>query len=66
MNSGSFEGKVGLQGGGIYAAYFCDPNGNTLNAYDTIAALAAVITRILPSRAGAAQVLRSGPVSNCR
>ena len=32
-NGGSDEGEPGLRGGGFYAAYFRDPDGNKLNAY---------------------------------
>ncbi|MEL6508064.1 MAG: VOC family protein, partial [Pseudomonadota bacterium] len=34
---GSGEGKPGLRGGGFYAAYFRDPDGNKLNAYCMVA-----------------------------
>ncbi len=34
---GSCEGKPGLRGGGFYAAYFRDPDGNKLNAYCMVA-----------------------------
>lgn len=32
-NGGSDEGAPGLRGGGFYAAYFRDPDGNKLNAF---------------------------------
>lgn len=32
-SGGSDEGAPGLRGGGFYAAYFRDPDGNKLNAY---------------------------------
>lgn len=32
-NGGSCEGKPGPRGGGFYAAYFRDPDGNKLNAF---------------------------------
>ena len=32
-NGGSDEGGPGLRGGGFYAAYFRDPDGNKLNAF---------------------------------
>jgi catechol 2,3-dioxygenase-like lactoylglutathione lyase family enzyme len=32
-NGGSCEGPPGLRGGGFYAAYFRDPDGNKLNAF---------------------------------
>ena len=32
-NGGSDEGEPGDRGGGFYAAYFRDPDGNKLNAY---------------------------------
>ena len=41
-NGGTCEGPPGLRGGGFYAAYFRDPDGNKLNAFvmgepDTVA-----------------------------
>jgi len=32
-NGGSDEGAPGVRGGGFYAAYFRDPDGNKLNAF---------------------------------
>jgi catechol 2,3-dioxygenase-like lactoylglutathione lyase family enzyme len=32
-NGGTDEGAPGLRGGGFYAAYFRDPDGNKLNAF---------------------------------
>lgn len=32
-NGGTCEGLPGLRGGGFYAAYFRDPDGNKLNAF---------------------------------
>ena len=32
-HGGTCEGKPGLRGGGFYAAYFRDPDGNKLNAF---------------------------------
>lgn len=32
-NGGTCEGAPGLRGGGFYAAYFRDPDGNKLNAF---------------------------------
>lgn len=32
-NGGTCEGPPGLRGGGFYAAYFRDPDGNKLNAF---------------------------------
>lgn len=32
-HGGTCEGAPGLRGGGFYAAYFRDPDGNKLNAY---------------------------------
>ena len=33
QNGGSDEGAPGLRGGGFFAAYFRDPDGNKLNAF---------------------------------
>ena len=35
---GSCEGKPGPRGGGFYAAYFRDPEGNKLNAFCVVSA----------------------------